>query len=175
MTYLATADPAAESPAAQLRRRYQQRKCLVCGARSTAHGQRSLFCAAHLTGWRYCAVCSALQPVEDHGRDKSRCKACSARRALAAYYADPDRCLYRIRLAQMSRRSGTRGDQLFASMRRRIALAAFVKATPGMPWRQRAALIGVHPAQLAYNYRLQCSGPQPDVDAPERAKRKRGT
>jgi hypothetical protein len=163
---------APEDTRTQLRRRYQQKKCLICGARDRA-GRTALFCAAHLD-YRYCATCMTVRTSASHGRDKSRCKTCSATRALDHYYRDPDRCLYRMRLIQMAKRSGTRGDQIMDSMRRRIALADLVRQTQGMSWPKRAALIGANACQLAYNYRTQCAGPLPDADTPDRAKRKRG-
>jgi hypothetical protein len=168
-----TADPIIESPVAQIRRRYQQKKCLVCGARNRASGW-ALFCAAHITTHRYCAICETVRLAEDYGSDRSRCRACSRTRALAHYYGDPERSMYRMRLRQIHTRAGTRGDQIMDGMRRRIALAALVKATPGMSWPKRGALIGRYGPQLAYNYRMQCQGMQLDADTPDRAKRKRG-
>jgi len=172
MTYLATAERETEDPRVTLKRRYQQKRCLVCGARNRA-SPCALFCAAHIGAYRYCAVCGTVGTCDAHGRDKSRCRRCSSARATRAYHADPDRCLYRIRLMQMARRSGTRGDQIFESMRRRIALAALVAATPGWSWPQRARVFGKNAQQLAYNYRTQCAGPQMDVDSPDRMKRRR--
>lgn len=172
MTYLATAERETEDVTTQVRRRYQQQRCLVCGARDRA-SPWSLFCAAHIGDYRHCAVCGTVSTLDVHGRDKSRCKRCSSERALDAYYADPDRCLYRIRLMQMAKRSGTRADQIFESMRRRIALADLVKSTPGWSWARRAAIVGKNAQQLAYNYRTQCAGPRLDVDSPDRMKRRR--
>jgi hypothetical protein len=166
-------DEITESPKTQLRRRYQQKKCLVCGAKNRATPW-ALFCASHRATHRYCSLCETVQAVGDYGADRSRCRICSRRRALDQYYADPERSKYRIRLRQMAVRSGTRGDQVFANIRRRIALANLVRQTPGISWPERGQLIGRYGPQLASDYRDQCAGRVRDVDAPDEHKRKRG-
>jgi hypothetical protein len=154
------------------RRRLQQRRCLVCGARQLVNQQTSYFCASHIATHRYCTLCETLRSAEEHGRD-SRCRACATNRALMAYHADPDRTLYRIRLKQMAQRKATRGDQLFASVRRRIALADLVRATPGMSWPQRAAIVLGNPTWLADAWRKQVRGDVRDPDMADRAKQRR--
>lgn len=146
----------------QTRRRLQQRRCLLCGARQLVTST-SYFCALHISTYRFCSLCETLRTTAEHGSD-SRCKGCVSYRALAAYYADPDRTLYRMRLKQMARRANTRGDQIFASVRRRIWLADLVAATPGMSWPKRAALVGSDPTWLADAYRKQISGDVRDPD-----------
>jgi len=78
--------------------------------------------------------------------------------------------VYRIRLRQIASRKETRGDQIFAHMRRRIALAELVQRTPGWSWPRRAALVGGCPAQLAYQWRRQLSDRLRDVDEADRAR-----
>jgi hypothetical protein len=168
MTYLATAEVEIESDRTRWRRRLQQKRCLVCGVRKIAPGG-SYFCIQCKPHWRYCSVCETLRDTATHGKD-SRCKGCASRRALADYHRDPDRCLYRIRLQELSKRTRTREDQLFASLRRRIALAALVRRTPGMSWPKRAALVGLNATQLAASYRAQVSGDIRDVDASDHAR-----
>lgn len=170
---ITTDQPLTESANAQTRRRYQQKKCLVCGAKNRATPW-ALFCARHSATHRYCSLCETVTSASDYGADRSRCRLCSRRRAIDAYYADPDRSKYRMRLRQMAVRTGTRSDQVFASVRRRIALASLVKATPGMSWCERGALIGRYGPQLASDNRNQCAGRVRDVDTPDRGKRKRG-
>lgn len=166
-----TSAPLTESPRSQVRRRYQQKKCLHCGARTRATPW-ALFCAAHVATHRYCPLCETVQDATSYGSDRSRCQTCSRARALKHYYADPDRSKYRIRLIQMAQRRETRGDQVFANMRRRIALAELVKTTPDMSWVERGALVGRYGPQLASDYRDQCAGRVRDVDVPDRGKRK---
>lgn len=168
-----TTEPIVEDATAQIRRRYQQKRCLVCGARNRA-STWALFCTAHIATHRYCPVCIRVGMADEMGNDRSRCRTCSRKRALEHYYRNPDRTCYAIRLRQMHVRSGTRGDQIMDSMRRRIALAELVRRTPGMSWRERGLLVGRNPTQMAYNYRNQCQGPQPDADEADRGKRKRG-
>jgi anaerobic selenocysteine-containing dehydrogenase len=173
MTYFSSAEEHTELPAAQLRRRYQQKKCLVCGAKNRATPW-ALFCASHSATHRYCSLCETVVATPDYGSDRSRCRLCSKRRALDHYYADPDRSKYRIRLRQMAGRQGTRGDQVFANIRRRIALAELVRRTPDMSWTERGRMVGRYGPQLASDYRHQCAGTVRDVDTPDRVKRKRG-
>lgn len=169
--YTLDAPPVAEDPRAQARRRLQQRRCLVCGSRDLSGGHKtSYFCALHIRTHRYCSTCETLRTAEDHGRD-SRCRSCSSARALAQYRADPERTLYRLRLKQLARRRQSRVDEIFEAMRRRIALAAFVAATPGWSWPRRARLLGVNANHIAEMYRKQCAGRIRDADAAERERR----
>lgn len=149
-----TADPIVEAPRAMWRRRLQQKKCLVCGSRDLHNRATSYFCTRHLASHRYCSTCETLRSAEEHGRD-SRCKACAGARALATYYADPDRTRYRIRLRQIARRRHSRHDMVFIALRKQIALAAFVAATPGWSWVRRAAYLGVNKTELSADYRRQ--------------------
>ena len=110
-----------------------------------------------------------MQPTADHGTS-STCRSCHSSRALARYYADPDRTIYRIRLKQIATRERTRGEQIFEGVRRRIALAELVRQTPGWSWPKRATIFGGYPQQLAYAYRQQISGDVRDVDATDRAR-----
>lgn len=173
MSYVANTDLHIEDGRTQTRRRYQHKRCLVCGARNRATPW-ALFCALHIATHCYCAICETVQDAAGFGCDRSRCRACSRARALDSYYADPDRSKYRIRLMQMARRASTRGDQVLEGMRRRIALAELVKRTPGMSWEKRGALVGRYGPQLGSDYRDQCAGRVRDVDMPDRGKRKRG-
>jgi hypothetical protein len=166
-----TSTPEIEPPTIQLRRRYQQRKCLACGAKQRATPW-SLFCAVHIETHRYCPQCETVMTPEAFGAYRRRCATCSRARALAHYHADPDRSKYRIRLRQMAVRSCTRSDQVLDCMRRRIALAALVKRTPGWTWEQRGQLVGRYGPQLATDYRNQCAGRVRDVDAAGRDQRK---
>lgn len=166
-----TAPAFTEDPRAQWRRRLQQKRCLVCGARGLVNNNQSYFCAAHIATHRYCSTCETLRTIEAHGKD-SRCKACANERAIAAYYADPDRALYRIRLKQLAMRERNRCDEIFERMRWRIALAAFVRATPGWTWQQRADVLGIQRNHLADTYRRQCRGLCRDADAAERERRR---
>lgn len=169
MTYLYSADVQTEDPRTQIRRRIQQRRCLVCGARKLPN-PGSYFCAHCFPDWRYCGLCERLRTAEAHGKD-SRCKGCANDRATAAYYAHyRDANVYRIRLRQIASRTATRGDQIFEQMRRRIALAELVRQTPGWSWPKRAAVFGGNPTQLAYRYRWQQSDQLCDVDAADRAR-----
>jgi hypothetical protein len=94
------------------------------------------------------------------------CRGCNAAQALARYRANPDRTLYYHRLRDISRRTRSRADQIFDTIRRRIAIATLVAATPGMSWRKRANLIGyVADSKLARAYRAQCAGAVRDYDA----------
>lgn len=163
MSYLYSANVETEDPRTQTRRRLQQRRCLVCGARQLVNQSTSYFCALHIGTHRFCPLCETVRTTEEHGND-SRCRPCAASRALAAYYAEPDRTLYRMRLKQMARRTCTRGDQIFASVRRRIWLADLVAATPGLSWPKRAALVGSDPTWLADAYRKQVGGAVRDPD-----------
>jgi len=168
MTYLASADTQTEDPRTTWRRRLQQQRCLVCGARQLAIGH-GYFCAAHIRSHRFCSLCETLRTVEEHGQD-ARCRSCANDRALRAYHADPDRTIYRIRLRQLAERRHTRGDQIFIHMRRRIALAELVKRTKGWSWPKRAAVFGGYPQQLAYAWRQQNGAGLRDVDATDRAR-----
>ena len=160
-----------EAPRQQWMRRIQQRRCLVCGSRQIVNQQTSYFCRSHHPTHRWCPTCATLRPVAAHGKD-SRCRGCAAARALAAYYADPDRTIYRLRLRALARRQLTRGDQIFADLRKRIALADLVARTPGWTWRARAQLAGVRDAEhLAHVYRRQCAGLLQDGDACDRRRR----
>jgi hypothetical protein len=161
----------AEDPRAQARRRIQHKRCLVCGARQLAGGHNtSYFCARHITTHRWCPLCEWLRTAEEHGKD-SRCRGCSARKALAQYHADPGRTLYRLKLRQLARRQSNRCDEIFSAIRRRIALAAFVAATPGWTWAQRAQTLGMNVTHIAQTYRNQCAGRVRDPDAAERERR----
>lgn len=160
-----------EDPRAQARRRIQAKRCLVCGARQLAGGHNtSYFCARHIITHRWCPLCEVLRTAEEHGRD-SRCRGCSNTRATAAYHADPDRALYRLRLKQLAQRQCNRADEIFACMRKRIFLAAFVRATPGWTWPRRAAWLGMNATHIAQAYRNQCAGRVRDPDAAERERR----
>lgn len=173
MTYqLHTQDaPAiAEDARTQARRRLQQRRCLVCGARQLANHNQSYFCVRHIATHRWCPLCETLRTADEHGRD-SRCRECSAQRALAQYYADPDRTLYRLRLRQLARRQQSRADEIFEGVRRRIALASFVAATPGWTWIRRAETLGMNVKHISESYRKQCEGRVRDADAAERERR----
>lgn len=153
-----------EDPRTQLRRRLQQKRCLVCGARQLVNRNQSYFCRLHIATHRYCSMCETLRPTEAHGKD-SRCKACANERAIAQYRADPDRTLYRIRLMQLARRRQSEADLIFEGIRRRIALAAFVAATPGWTWERRARVFGWQRNHMADSYRRQCAGLCRDADA----------
>lgn len=168
-TAILTDAPITEDPRTQVRRRLQQKRCLACGAAQLVNHATSYFCAAHIDTHRYCSTCEVLRTTEAHGKD-SRCKTCARSRALACYYEDPDRNIYRIRLKQIASRSCTRADQIFSGMRRRILLAACVRATPGLSWNKRAAIIGGHGSNLAAIYRAQCAGLVRDVDSTDRAR-----
>lgn len=158
MTYpIFTDAPIVEEARTQLRRRLQHKRCLVCGARQIANNTLSYFCAAHLITHRFCSLCETVRLACDHGGD-SRCRGCNTVRCGARYHAAPDRMRYHMRLKQLSWRRESRADQMFVAMRRRIALAALVQATPGWSWPRRAALLGVNAAQLARSYRDQCAG-----------------
>lgn len=176
MTYaLHTQDAPAlvEDARTQARRRIQHKRCLVCGARRLVNQQTSYFCPLHIGAYRYCAVCETLRTAQDHGKD-SRCRGCSATRALAQYHADPDRMLYRLRLKQLARRQHSRSDEIFIALRRRIALAALVAATPGATWVARARLVNMDATHLAEAYRKQCAGRVRDADASEQEQRRSG-
>lgn len=147
-------EPTTEDPRAQIQRRYQQRRCLVCGARRTRNQQTSYFCVRHYDDWRYCSTCATLRPAAAHGKD-SRCKGCANIRATAAYHANPDRTLYRLRLKALAVRRHTAGDLMLAAVRRQIALAALVRATPGWSWQRRGQATGRDAAHLAESYRKQ--------------------
>jgi hypothetical protein len=160
MTYhLLTADaaPLAEDPRTQWRRRLQQRRCLVCGARKLANHNQSYFCLVHIATHRYCSTCETLRTIQEHGKD-SRCKACSTARALATNRADPDRNLYRLALKRLAVRRETRGDAIFSNLRRRIALAELVARTPGWTWARRARAVVMDAQHLSTMYRRQCTG-----------------
>lgn len=169
MTYLATADVEIESDRAKWRRRLQQRRCLACGAADLVNRKTSYFCIHCKPRWRYCSTCETLRLTIDHGKD-SRCKGCASAKALAYYHARPDGNLYRLRLKELSRRTHTRGDQIFLGIRRRIALADFVRRTPGLSWPKRAALLGVDRGQLESSYRKQCRLDRRDADAADDAR-----
>jgi len=169
MTEMHTADAQTEDSRTTWRRRLQQQRCLACGARTLINHQTSYFCAAHIDGWRYCSTCETLRTVGEHGKD-SRCKGCARDKALSYYHQYPDATIYRIRLRQIANRQTTRGDQIFAHMRRRIALAELVKRTPDLSWPKRACLFGGCPQQLAYQWRQQQRATLRDVDAADRAR-----
>ena len=157
-----------EDDRTRLRRRLQQKRCLTCGARQLAPGG-SYFCIHCKPSWRFCSTCETLRPIDLHGKD-SRCRGCASAKALAYYHAQPDANLYRLRLKELSRRKKTRADQIFDGVRRRIALADFVRNTPGMSWRKRAALVGVNPTQLENSYWRQTHEDLRDVDASDTAR-----
>jgi len=169
VTYLYSADIQTEDSRTQIRRRLQQQRCLVCGARGLVNHQTSYFCALHIAAYRYCSLCGILRPTEAHGKD-SRCKGCAAAKALLYYREHSEKNIYRIRLRQIGRRTSTRGDQILESVRRRIALAELVRQTPGWSWPRRAALVGGCPQQLAHRWRWQQSEQLRDVDAADRAR-----
>lgn len=165
-------DPAVvleEDDRTKWRRRLQQKRCIACGAADLHNHKSSYFCTRHVRTHRYCSTCETLRPIAQHGKD-SRCKGCASRKALDYYHARPDANLYRLRLKELSRRKKTRADQIFDGIRRRIALADFVKRTPGMSWRKRAALIGVHHGQLEASYWRQIRNDLQDVDAADTAR-----
>jgi hypothetical protein len=168
MTYLATAETEVEPDRTRWRRRLQQKRCLACGCKPIAPGG-SYFCIQCKPSWRYCSTCETLRTTAEHGKD-SRCKGCASAKALAYYHARPDANLYRLRLKELSKRKKTRADQIFDGIRRRIALADFVRSTPGMSWRRRAALIGVCHGQLESSYWRQCRADLRDVDAADHAR-----
>lgn len=170
-TILSTDGAIVEDARTQARRRFQQKRCLVCGARQLHNQATSFFCSLHITTHRYCSTCETLRTTEEHGKD-SRCKACARVRGLAAYHADPERHLYRLKLAQLAKRSETRGDQIFAGIRRRIALATFVANTPHWSWMRRGRFLGVDETNLAERYRQQTRGNVRDADAAERERKK---
>lgn len=137
---------------------------------------------------RWCAHCRQGQPLALWASPRSkRCRPCTSaydrRRVgathraqkLAEYHADPDRTIYRIRLQQLATRSCTRGDQIFAAVRQRIALAAFVARTPGWSWTMRARRAGMSAGRLALAYRQQCAGRVADPDRPDAARPQRST
>ena len=163
-----------ESPRQQWRRRLQQRRCLACGARQLHHGGRSNFCAPHFRTHRWCSGCETVRELSEHGKNKL-CRACDAAWKNRAYHAHPDAELYRIRLRRMASRTHTRVETIFAEVRRRIALADLVRATPGMTWRQRGQLVGRHGSFMAEMYRKQCRGDVRDPDHAERSRTHRRT
>lgn len=174
MTYqLHTQDAPAivEDARTQAKRRIQHKRCLVCGARRLHNQQTSYFCDRHIATHRWCAQCETLRPIAEHGSDW-RCRGCSSARALAQYYADPERTLYRLRLRQLARRKQTRADEIFDAVRRRIALAAFVAQTPGWSWERRAEACGMNVKHIAQCYRKQCAGRVQDADVADREKRR---
>jgi hypothetical protein len=158
-----------EAARARWRRRIQQRRCLACASPALVNQKTGYFCAACFGSWRWCPVCETLRPAEAHGRD-SRCKPCANARATAAYSADPDRALYRHRLRAMAGRQHSRADQIFEALRRRIALAALVAATPGLSWRARGRLSGRHHDRLRTTYLRQCRGDIRDQDVIDAAR-----
>ena len=164
--------PLREDERTTWRRRLQQRKCLVCGARNLVNRTTSYFCTHCKPDWRYCSTCETLRTLEAHGKD-SRCKGCASTKALADYYRDPDRCLYRQRLQALSRRDKTRAEQIFDGIRRRIALFELVKSTPGVSWVARGVLVGSDATYLAEAYRKQCRGNVRDADATDAARRRK--
>jgi hypothetical protein len=148
------------------------------------------WCAEDLrrAGKKWCAHCRQGQPLSLwSSRNAKRCRTCTAgydaRRAaaphrsrqLASYYANPDRTLYRIKLKQMAQRQSSRADQIFVSLRKRIALAEMVARTPGWSWTMRARRFGSSAQQLAADYRRQCAGDVRDADMADVARPKRGT
>jgi hypothetical protein len=147
-------EAASEDRYQQVQRRYRQRRCLVCGARRTRNRQTSFFCDRHYDDWRYCSTCRVLRTTDEHGKD-SRCRGCANVKATAQYHADPDRCLYRLRLKALARRQQTRADMLLVAVRRQIALAALVRATPGWSWERRGRAVGYNATYLAESYRKQ--------------------
>ena len=151
---IAWPEPETEDPRARLARRYQQRRCLICGSRRTRNQRTSYFCDRHWPDWRYCSTCATLRTASEHGKD-SRCRYCANARTTAQYHADPDRTRYRLRLKALSTRQQTRGDLLFAAVRRQIALAAFVRATPGWSWERRGRATGRDATHMAESYRRQ--------------------
>ena len=166
--FLASAEPLEEDDRTRWRRRFQQKRCLFCGARRLTRGN-GFFCAAHIHAYRYCSTCETLRPAAAHGKD-FRCRPCAAAKALAQYHAYPDANLYRLRLKELSRRTKTRADQIFDGVRRRIALADFVKRTPGLTWKQRGELAGLDGKQMECSYWRQIRDDLRDVDAADVAR-----
>lgn len=165
-----TAQPE-EDDATRWRRRIQQRRCLACGSPDVANRKTSYFCAACRPHYRWCYDCQTLRPAEA-GRREPRCRACTAARSLANYYANVDRNIYRIRLQEIGRRRATRADQIFAAVRARIALADLVARTPGLSWEARGRLAGRDASTLARTYRAQCAGEARDIDVADAARRR---
>lgn len=155
-----------ETPREQWRRRYQQRRCLACGARELQNRGCSNFCAQHFRSHRWCAACETVRTKAEHGGSRF-CRACASAWNRAHYDAHPEASLYYMRLKRMAERTHTREQTIFAEVRRRIALAAFVRATPGLTWRQRGRLVGRHGESMAENYRKQCRGDVRDPDHAE--------
>lgn len=153
MTYpILTDAPITEDPRTQLRRRLQQKRCLVCGARITSRA--NYFCPTHHAAYRFCSACESARPTSEHGRNW-RCRPCNQAKALTEYYRNPDRLNYRRTLCDMAGRRETEADQLFRRMRAQIALAAFVAQTPGWTWERRAVVMGGGAANLATRWRRQ--------------------
>lgn len=166
-------------------------RCGRCGSvgrispRAAPRSPLCRWCASELRrdGQRWCAHCRRGQPRAQWAAPAAkRCRDCTRgyeqrrdvtaqrARSLACYRADPARAIYRIRLGQIARRRATRGDQIFAGMRKRIALATLVARTPGWSWTMRARRFGGWPAQLATDYRRQCAGLTGDADNADRAR-----
>lgn len=163
-------EPSIEDPRTQLKRRLQQKRCLVCGSRDIRG--TSYFCVTHIVTHRFCSECETLRPSQPGEPRDRRCRACLAARGLADYRANPDAACYRICLKQMRERKQTRSDQLFDVLRRRIALARLVAATPDLSWRARGRLAGKSYQTLSKQYARQCEGTCRDVDAADRVRNK---
>jgi hypothetical protein len=86
------------------------------------------------------------------------------------YEQHRDTYVYAIRLRQLAERRQTRGDLLFLSLRRRIALAELVRQTPGWTWPRRARAFGGNATYLAEQWRQQQRDDRRDVDAVDRAR-----
>lgn len=165
-------EPLTEAARTCWRRRLQQRKCLMCGARDLVNHGTSYFCATHRADWRYCSTCETLRPLAAHGKSWT-CNSCANIKATARYHADPEPTLYRLRLQQLAKRTQTREDQIFMQVRKRIVIADLVKRTPGLSWTARGALIGRNAKNLSREYRDQCAGRVFDMDRPDSARRRR--
>lgn len=166
MTYrLITQDapPVVEDARTQVRRRMQQRRCLVCGARQLH--PHTYFCGAHFGHYGYCRVCEVVRPRAEHGKHLE-CRGCRSAERMRRHRDDPDAARYRLRLRQIAQRHYSIGEAVLATAARRIALADLVRRTPGMPWAERAALINWPYTwnALRVAYLRQCGGDVKDPD-----------
>lgn len=157
------APPIVEDARTQVRRRMQQRRCLVCGARQLH--PHTYFCAFHFGHYGYCRVCEVVRPRAEHG-NQLECRGCRSADRMRRHEADPDAQRYRLRLRQMRTRLYSMSDLVLTTAARRIALADLVRATPGATWSERAARI-----EWPYTWRAlrvaylrQCGGDVKDPD-----------
>jgi hypothetical protein len=156
--------PQTEDPRTRARRRIQQRKCLVCGARQLHNNNSAFFCSLHFGAWRWCCICETLRPAAEHGGKPNHCRACHAARVRQEYRANPDAARYAVALKRMATRQNTTEDLIFEHMRRRITLAAIVRATPGWTWAQRARAYSMSAWHMVANYNRQRRGDVRDLD-----------